>query len=70
MCSMKQIKLNGETLQIQPGTTVAALLVEHGWAQRRVAVERNGEIVPNSLHPSTELDAGDKLEVVHAIGGG
>jgi sulfur carrier protein len=38
--------------------------------ERRVAVELNLDIVPRSLHASTQLQAGDVLEIVHAIGGG
>lgn len=70
MPAMIEIQLNGQSQQIAPDTTVAALLEQHGWAQRRVAVECNGQIVPKSQHPLTALRAGDRLEVVHAIGGG
>ena len=50
--------------------TVAALLERQGLAGKRVAVERNGEIVPKSRHVSTQLEAGDRLEIVVAVGGG
>ena len=51
-------------------TTVAQLLAQLDTAGKRVAVERNGEIVPKSLHASTELTGGDRLEIVIAVGGG
>ena len=51
-------------------TTVAQLLAQFDTAGRRVAVERNGVIVPRSLHASTDLAEGDRLEIVVAVGGG
>ena len=50
--------------------TVAALLDGLGHAGKRVAVERNGEIVPKSLHSTTLLSDGDSIEIVVAVGGG
>ena len=55
---------------VSPGTTVAALIAELGLADRRVAVERNREVVPRAQHASTELAAGDRLELVTFVGGG
>jgi sulfur carrier protein len=46
------------------------LLVCEGLAGKRVAVEKNGEIVPKSLHSTTPVEAGDQLEIVVAVGGG
>ena len=65
-----QILLNGESLELPDGATVADLLVRLDLTGRRVAVERNLDIVPRSQHATTALAAGDRLEVVHAIGGG
>jgi len=65
-----QILLNGESLELPDGTTVADLLVRLELTGRRVAVERNLDIVPRSQHATTALADGDQLEVVHAIGGG
>jgi len=65
-----QILLNGESLELPDGTTVADLLVRLDLTGRRVAVERNLDIVPRSQHATTALADGDQLEVVHAIGGG
>lgn len=68
--AMIQIELNGETREISPGSTVTGLLAELGLDTRKVAVERNLEIVPKSLYAETELSAGDRLEIVHFVGGG
>ncbi|MFY9326708.1 MAG: sulfur carrier protein ThiS [Georgfuchsia sp.] len=64
------ITLNGETRSLGKIATVAALLDSLGHAGRRVAVEKNGEIVPKSLHPATQLTDGDRIEIVVAVGGG
>lgn len=65
-----QILLNGESLELPDGATVADLLVRLELTGRRVAVEHNLDIVPRSQHATTALADGDRLEVVHAIGGG
>lgn len=65
-----RIHLNGEAREIASGATVADLITEQGLTGRRIAVERNGEIVPRSQHANTLLAEGDQLEIVHAIGGG
>jgi len=62
--------LNGESRPLAGPTTVAQLLEELGYTGKRVAVERNGDIVPKSQHGNTALAAGDKLEIVVAVGGG
>ena len=49
---------------------VKALLQAEGLQERRVAVEVNGEIVPRSRHAEWALVAGDRVEIVHALGGG
>jgi sulfur carrier protein len=67
---MIEIVLNGQARQLAPAFTVAALLELDGLAGKRVAVERNGEIVPKSLHTDTLLCSGDRLEIVVAVGGG
>jgi sulfur carrier protein len=65
-----RLTVNGEPLDVAPGTTVAALLTTMDTVGKRVAVERNGEIVPRSQHGSTVLQPGDQLEIVIAVGGG
>ena len=64
------VAVNGQTHHVPHSTTVAQLLTKLDTAGKRVAVERNGEIVPKSLHGTTELNSGDRLEIVIAVGGG
>lgn len=65
-----QIQLNGELRVITSGLTVAQLIDELGLSGRRIAVECNEHIVPKSEHGATRLAEGDRIEIVHAIGGG
>jgi sulfur carrier protein len=64
------ISVNGETRNVPQGATVALLLTTIGLDTRKVAVERNEEIVPRSTYATLALAEGDKLEIVHFIGGG
>ncbi len=64
------ITVNGDARSFRQGATVSQLLAQMSTAGKRVAVERNGEIVPKSLHASTDLAEGDRLEIVVAVGGG
>ena len=64
------ITVNGNARSFEAGATIAQLLAQLETAGKRVAVERNGEIVPKSLHGLTELAGGDRLEIVIAVGGG
>ena len=64
------ITVNGEAREVPAPATVADLLARIGLDTRKVAVERNLEIVPRSAYAETALVAGDALEVVHFIGGG
>ena len=65
-----QILLNGEPRHVEAGTTLDALVEAEGLAGRRVAIELNGEIVPRSRHSGQALAEGDRMEIVHALGGG
>lgn len=65
-----QIQLNGQIRHIESNTTIANLLASEGLAERRVAVEVNGAIVPRAQHSQHRLEDGDRIEVVHALGGG
>lgn len=65
-----EIVVNGSPRAIHAGTTVTALIAELGLADRRVAVERNREVVPRAQHADTVLAAGDRLEIVTFVGGG
>lgn len=64
------IELNGAPTVLDADLTLADLLVREGLLERRIAVEYNGEIIPRSRYTDIRLKAGDRLEVVHAIGGG
>jgi sulfur carrier protein len=55
---------------VNVGTTVAQLISELGLGDRRVAVERNRNVVPRAEHATTVLSEGDRLEVVTFVGGG
>ena len=68
--SLIAVAVNGETRRLPHATTVAQLLSQLDTAGKRIAVERNGEIVPKSEHASTALASGDRLEIVVAVGGG
>ena len=65
-----EILLNGERRQFPAPLSVAALVETLGYAGKRIAVERNGEIVPRGRHGEVVLADGDKLEIVVAVGGG
>lgn len=67
---MIEIVLNGTQRQLPSSLTVAALLESEGLLGKRVAVEKNGAIVPKSQHAVTPVAAGDRLEIVVAVGGG
>ena len=64
------ITLNGEARAIPDGLSVEGLLQHLGIVSKKVAVERNLEIVPKSTFPTTLITDGDRLEIVHFIGGG
>lgn len=68
-----ELIINGESRRIaglSSSPTVAALLEALGLAGKRIAVERNGEIVPRGRHAESLLAAGDRIEIVVAVGGG
>lgn len=65
-----QIFLHGEPREVAAALSVLQLLQIEGLAERRVAVEVNGAIVPRGGHAGHVLAAGDRIEIVHALGGG
>lgn len=65
-----QIVANGEPRTVPAGRTLAAFLTDLGLDPDVVVVERNGEIVPRPRFDGLRLEAGDRLEVVHFVGGG
>ena len=66
----RSITVNGEARPVGRGATVASLLADLGIEGRKVAIERNLEIVPRSLFARTALEPGDRIEVVSFVGGG
>ncbi|HQT46577.1 MAG: thiamine biosynthesis protein ThiS [Acidocella sp. 20-63-7] len=65
-----KLSVNGEIREVAPGTMLAGLIGALGLDTRKVAVERNREIVPRSTYGAVALCAGDEIEIVHFIGGG
>lgn len=64
------VVINGEQREFPDGLTLGALIAQLGMKPDRVAVELNLEIVPRPQWESTALKNGDKLEIVHFVGGG
>jgi sulfur carrier protein len=65
-----QIQLNGEACSLDRAMTLTDLIEHLGLSGKRLALELNLEIVPRSQHAGTFLADGDRVEIVHAIGGG
>lgn len=62
--------MNGEPHDVGDGISIVELLRDLGLGERRVAVERNRDIVPREQYASTRLAPGDVVEVVQFVGGG
>ena len=67
---MIELVINGEPRSFPSPLTLTQLIESLDLAGKRIAIEKNGEIVPRSLHASTPLASGDRLEIVVAVGGG
>ena len=67
---MITVSINGEARHFPQELSIAALVEEMGLTGKRIALERNGEIVPRSTFATQHLADGDKLEIVAAVGGG
>lgn len=67
---MIQVTVNGAAHRFDAPVNVVELLEKLDMAGRKIAVERNGEIVPKGLHRATLVENGDRLEIVVAVGGG
>lgn len=67
---MAEIRINGELRSVADGVTIAALLDELGLPAKRIAVEHNGEVVGRQRWQEVGLNDGDRVEVVHFVGGG
>lgn len=67
---MIQVTVNGSAQRFEQPLALAALLARMELTGKKIAVEKNGEIVPKSAHGSTLVLDGDRLEIVAAVGGG
>jgi len=65
-----QIYVNGSPTQIQDATPMSALIKRLGLTGQRIAVEVNAELVPRSRFEAHTLQDGDRVEIIHAVGGG
>lgn len=67
---MIELAINGEPRTFPAPLTLTQLIESLDLAGKRIAIEKNGEIVPRSQHADTTLASGDRLEIVVAVGGG
>ena len=67
---MIQVTVNGAARRFERPIAVYELVAQLALTGRKIAVEKNGEIVPKSAHGSTLIADGDRLEIVAAVGGG
>ena len=65
-----RVILNGSAVELEPGSTLQALVEERGLKPDRIAIERNGEIVGRAQWQQTALAEQDRVEIVHFVGGG
>jgi sulfur carrier protein len=65
-----QVLINGQNQHFDSDMTISDLLQQSGLVGKRIAVEVNESIVPRSQHSNTLVTEGDKIEIIHAIGGG
>ena len=65
-----RVELNGESKELAEGTTLLSLIEQLSLAPERVAVELNRDVVRRADWPATRLSDGDRVEVVHFVGGG
>ena len=65
-----RITINGRDQDVEGPLTISDLIARLGWDARKIAVERNLEIVPKSAHGSTQVQDGDRIEIVNFVGGG
>ena len=65
-----RVELNGESKELDEGTTLLSLFEQRSLAPERVAVELNRDVVRRPDWPATRLNDGDRVEIVHFVGGG
>ncbi len=64
------VTINGKPVTLPEDATITGFITDKGFTAEMVIVELNGEIVPRPAYPETPLRSGDRLEIVHAVGGG
>jgi thiamine biosynthesis protein ThiS len=65
-----RVELNGESKELTDGATLLSLIEQLSLAPERVAVELNRDVVRRAEWPTTQLSDGDRVEIVHFVGGG
>lgn len=65
-----EVVVNGTARVVRAGMSIGELVADLGLAGKRIAVEKNGDIVPRSAYADTVVRGGDRLEIVVAVGGG
>ena len=65
-----KILVNGEERRVEPGLSIEGLLELLGVKGRPIAVARNQDVIPRSDYPSVTLKEGDRIEIIHPVGGG
>jgi sulfur carrier protein len=65
-----RITINGQSRTVAEALTLGQLVAELDLGGKRIAVERNGEVVPKSRHADTVVGDGDRFEIIVAVGGG
>jgi thiamine biosynthesis protein ThiS len=65
-----QVQVNGESREVDDHSTLTSLIADLALPAQRIAVELNRTVVHRSEWPTTELNEGDRIEVVHFVGGG
>ncbi len=67
---MIQIELNGQSAQFEEACSIQRMLETLELQEKRLAVEVNQEVIPRAKHASYQLSAGDRVEIIQAVGGG
>ena len=62
--------VNGKELDIDNSSTAESLIIQLNYQDQRIALEVNEAIIPKSKHAEFSLNAGDKIEIIKAVGGG
>lgn len=65
-----QVMINGESQMVDEAITISQLVDQLGLGEKRIAVEVNESIIPRGKHAETIIASGDRVEIIHAIGGG